>query len=72
MNDALFNFFVGFSESRFFGGIDGNINLTHKLQINANPSNATNEQSPWNGAKFILYECYKTRLSIIIFMATIS
>ena len=33
MNDALFNFFVGFSEQRFVGGIHGNIDLTHKLQI---------------------------------------
>ena len=36
MNDALFNFFVGFSEQYFIGGIQGNTNLTHKLQLNAN------------------------------------
>ena len=42
-------FLQDFQIKYFLGGINGNINLTHKLQIEANPSNATNEQSPWDG-----------------------
>ena len=39
MNNSLFSFFIGFSNQRFNGGINGDTDLTYKLQLNINPSN---------------------------------